>query len=105
VRHLIRGSRATIFASQAEGFGLPPLESLALGVPVIVSEGLPSIAMIEPPGQVRLAQPDAAGIRQAVLDMLDDTFARRKYEEIRGLNLPTWADLSRRLGQWIESSC
>jgi glycosyltransferase involved in cell wall biosynthesis len=104
VRRLIRDSRATLFASQAEGFGLPPLESLALGVPVIVSDGLPSLAPLEAHGQVRLPQPDAPSIRRAVLDLLDDRFARRKYEEIRGLNLPTWADLSRRLGQWIEGN-
>jgi glycosyltransferase involved in cell wall biosynthesis len=104
VRRLIRTSRATIFVSQAEGFGLPPLESLALGVPVIVSEGLPSIAMIEPSGQVRLPRPDAASIRQAVLEMLEDPFARRKYDEIPGLNLPSWADLGRRVGQWIDSN-
>jgi glycosyltransferase involved in cell wall biosynthesis len=104
LRRLILSSRATIFPSLAEGFGVPPLESLALGVPVIVSAGLPSIAMIDKPGQIRLPQPNAANIRQAVLDMLGDPFAERKYDEIQGLRLPTWADLSRQLGDWIESN-
>lgn len=34
---LIRGARATLFPSLYEGFGLPVLESMALGVPVIGS--------------------------------------------------------------------
>ncbi|HSF65090.1 MAG TPA: glycosyltransferase family 1 protein [Paracoccaceae bacterium] len=32
---LLRGARALLFPSQAEGYGLPPLEAAALGVPVI----------------------------------------------------------------------
>ncbi len=104
VREQIRGSRATLFPSLLEGFGIPPLESLALGVPVIVSEGIPSIAMIEPLGQIRLSPPDSPAIQRAVRDMLDDDFARQKHEEIRQLRLPTWSELVRRLPEWIERS-
>ena len=86
-----------------EGYGIPPLESLALGVPVVVTDGLPSIAMLEPHGQIRLPQPTSAAIVQAVRDLLDDDFARRKYEEIRRLRLPTWAEMVGRLSAWIES--
>lgn len=103
VRDLIRDSRATLFPSLAEGYGIPPLESLALGVPVIVTERIPSIGMLEPLGQVRLTQPDSAGIQRAVLEMLDDDFARRKYEEIGPLRLPTWGEMVRPLPEWIET--
>lgn len=43
---LIRGAKATLFPSLYEGFGLPVLESMALGTPVIAStEGsLPEVA-------------------------------------------------------------
>jgi glycosyltransferase involved in cell wall biosynthesis len=101
LRTLIRGSRATIFPSRAEGFGLPPLESLALGIPVIVSESIPSVAMLEPLGQVRVHAPTAEAIRRGVLDMCDDTFAASKHEEIRRLRLPRWSELGPQLGQWI----
>ena len=36
---LMRGARALLFATLAEGFGRPILEAMALGVPVLTSEG------------------------------------------------------------------
>ena len=43
---LIRGARATVFPSLYEGFGLPVLESMLLGTPVITSTAasLPEVA-------------------------------------------------------------
>jgi glycosyltransferase involved in cell wall biosynthesis len=38
VAALLAGSLALLFPSRAEGFGLPPVEAAALGVPVIASE-------------------------------------------------------------------
>jgi glycosyltransferase involved in cell wall biosynthesis len=46
LNRLIRGARAVLFPSLTEGFGLPVLEALALGTPVLTSrEGaLPEVA-------------------------------------------------------------
>jgi alpha-1,3-rhamnosyl/mannosyltransferase len=50
VRALLAGAGALVFPSLYEGFGLPPLEAAALGVPVVVSriephrEALPGLA-------------------------------------------------------------
>jgi glycosyltransferase involved in cell wall biosynthesis len=104
VVEVIRSSRATIYPSWGEGFGLPPLESLALGVPVIVSEGIPSTSMVEPLGQVRLARPDATSIGQAVRQMLEDDFAQAKHEELRGLRLPRWSDLGTVVSGWVRQT-
>jgi glycosyltransferase involved in cell wall biosynthesis len=104
VRDVIRGSRATLFVSRAEGFGIPPLESLALGVPVIVYAGVPSLGAVEGHGQLRLANPDAAAVREAVRAFLDDGFARRKSEEILRLRLPTWDGMARDMAGWIEDT-
>jgi glycosyltransferase involved in cell wall biosynthesis len=102
VRDVIIDSRATLFVSEGEGFGIPPLESLALGVPVIAFAGVPSLAAVEAHGQIRLPRPDRESIRQAVLEFLDDDLARRKREEIRRLQFPTWADLSWNTAGWLE---
>ena len=42
---LLSGASALLFPSLAEGFGLPPVEAAALGVPVIAN-GLPSLREI-----------------------------------------------------------
>jgi glycosyltransferase involved in cell wall biosynthesis len=102
IAEVIRGSRATIYPAFCEGYGLPPLESLALGVPVIVTESIPSIAMLPPDGQLRLHSSNGDCIRHAVLQMLDDSFARRKTEEIRCLRLPTWPSMVQGVEMWIR---
>ena len=104
VREVVCGSRATIYPSTVEGFGLPPLESLALGVPVIVTEALPSIEMLPPNGQIRLPSPDVPSISQAVVSLLDDDLARRKCEEIKSLRLPMWSDLAKDVAEWIDAA-
>ena len=104
LRELVTSSRATIFASEAEGFGLPPLESLALGVPVIAPERLPSLSMLPRFGQVRLETVSAAAIAEAVCALLDDEFAARKFAEIKELEVPTWRGLSEFLHHAIAKS-
>lgn len=101
IADVIRASRATIYPALCEGYGLPPVESLALGVPVVVTDSIPAAAMLPPVGQVRLARPDAGSVRRAVLDLLDDDFARRTTEAIRRLRLPTWDDLAASVERWV----
>lgn len=105
VAEIVRGSRASIFPSLAEGFGIPPLESLALGTPVIATAHIPSIQMLAPEGQIRLETPNPAEIRAAVESMLDDTFARNKKDEIRRLALPTWRTSVKRISEAIKANC
>lgn len=102
-REVIASSRATIYASEMEGFGLPPLESLALGVPVIASKRLPSLSVVPDLGQIRLSQVSVASIVDAVTAMLDDTFAAQKYREISQLEVPTWSGLADFLSEAIVS--
>lgn len=90
LRDLMMDCRATIYMSVAEGFGSPPVESLALGVPVIVTADLPSILDIAPNGQVRVGADDGEGLATAVSRLLDDAQLCALQAEIETLALPTW---------------
>ena len=93
---LIRGARCVVFPSLYEGFGLPVLEAMQLGTPVITSTGgsLPEIAgdaalLVDPystnaiTGAMQALDGDAAlrgrlsaaGLRQA------EAFAMPRYQE------------------------
>jgi glycosyltransferase involved in cell wall biosynthesis len=93
-RDIITSSRATIYASDAEGYGIPPLESLALGIPVVAATALPSLKMIPDLGQLRLGVVSATTIAAAVAQLLDNDFAAQKRTEICDLDLPTWAGMA-----------
>jgi glycosyltransferase involved in cell wall biosynthesis len=100
LRQALRGARATIFVSSAEGFGLPPFEALGAGVPVIVTEQVPSTRERSPLGQVRLPDATVAGVADAVRLLTDDTAARRLWSEAAGVRLPTWRECSEAILEW-----
>lgn len=100
LRRTIRESRATLFASQAEGYGLPPVESLALGVPVIASADLPSLEGVEH-GVITLSALEPPAIAATVESLLDDDVAAAKYAELVGRRPRTWAGFASDLARWI----
>src|SRR5439155_14448830 len=53
LRRVVAGARLLAFPSRYEGFGLPPLEAMAAGVPVVASD-LPAVREVTG-GLVRLA--------------------------------------------------
>ncbi len=55
VRDALRAAVALLFPSEGEGYGLPPIEALAAGIPVIVSAALPALDGLPDAGQIRLA--------------------------------------------------
>jgi glycosyltransferase involved in cell wall biosynthesis len=100
IRQHVLESWATIYISAAEGFGLPPVESLWLGTPVIASSAVPSLEAISPAG-VHIVEPlNAPNLREAALAFLEGTYAKRKGEEVMSLNLPTWGSFSKEVAAW-----
>jgi alpha-1,3-rhamnosyl/mannosyltransferase len=71
VAQLLAGARALIFPSLYEGFGLPVLEAMASGTPVVVtrSSAMPEVA--GPAGNYIEAD-DADGLRDAMSRLIDD---------------------------------
>ena len=66
---VIAGACALVYPSIYEGFGLPPLEAMACGVPTIVSNRASLPEVVGDTG--RLVEPhDVDGMRNAMLEMV-----------------------------------
>lgn len=101
LRRLIANARASIFVSSAEGYGLPPLESLWLGVPVIATTHIPSLEDLGERGVHVVDSLDAEGIEQAIKAFLDEHYYKKKAREVSMLSLPTWAAFARDVASWM----
>jgi glycosyltransferase involved in cell wall biosynthesis len=103
VRESVLDSRATIYVSTVEGYGLPPVESLWLGTPVIASPNIPSLERYSSNG-IHVVDPlHPETLREAVLSFLANSYANRKIEETIDLNLPTWRSFAEGVLQWCKS--
>jgi glycosyltransferase involved in cell wall biosynthesis len=77
VRELYRHARAFVYPSRYEGFGIPPLEAMACGAPVIATRtgAIPEYA----DGAALLIDPgDRTGLRDALVRVLTDAPLRRE---------------------------
>jgi len=77
LRDLYRGARAFIYPSKYEGFGLPPLEAMACGAPVIATRtgAIPDYAE----GAAVLVRPGSrTDLKEAIVRVLQDHGLRRE---------------------------
>ncbi len=98
--NLIRSARATVFLSQIEGFGLPPLESLYLGVPTITVRGLPSLESVPEKGRIVLDDIESE-FADAVCLFLNDVTAEKLRHEAGSLSLQTWKIFVEKIAAWV----
>jgi glycosyltransferase involved in cell wall biosynthesis len=104
VAKALAGSSALVFVPQVEGYGLPPLEALASGCPVVVPADLPALADLSDGGQIRLSSVTAEGVASAV-DILADPRANASYRgAIADLKLPTWKQFAGEVEGWITAA-
>jgi glycosyltransferase involved in cell wall biosynthesis len=95
---------ALLFPSEAEGYGLPPLEALARRCPVVVSARLPSLQGLPAAGQIRLDEVTVDTIRAAIETLADPHRNLELRNAIDGLKLPTWACFARDVEDWVFRS-
>lgn len=69
-------ARLFVFPALYEGFGLPPLEAMACGVPVVCSDAA-SLPEVAGDAAVLVAPRDVAAMAAAMRRLLDDSGARR----------------------------
>lgn len=97
----VRSASAVIYISECEGYGLPPMESLALGCPVIVSDNLPSMADLPPDGQLRLPEVSEETIATAVAHLTDPAVNAGFRQAIAHLDLPSWERTASTFTEWL----
>ena len=102
VRDCLRGARALLFPSTGEGYGIPPMEALHAGIPVVVSKHLPALEGQPTLGQIRLETITAQAITDSVLTLLDDEKATRLWRDAAVMPVQGWAEFGRQIGAWVQ---
>ncbi len=103
VRDVMRTARALVFPSEGEGYGIPPMEALHAGIPVIVSSDLPALAGKPKSGQVRLDRVSTDTLVEALLVVLDQASGQALWEGAAQMPTFTWRDFDRQIVEWVQA--
>lgn len=99
----MRGARALLFSSFVEGYGLPLVEALACGTPVIASDlGVFRELAGEIPDY--FSPIDGLGWSRAIEDYAapDSVMRAAQLERLSGWAPPTWSDHFEKVDRWLE---
>jgi glycosyltransferase involved in cell wall biosynthesis len=98
LRALYEHALALVFPSRYEGFGLPPIEAMSCGCPVITSDQ-PALVEVGGDAALRCAMDDVAGLAQLMRDVADKPELRAKLGAAGRARAAqfTWAATARRI--------
>ncbi|MEG3089331.1 glycosyltransferase family 4 protein [Sphingomonas sp. PB4P5] len=100
---LLAGARALLMPSFTEGFGMPVIEALQLGTPVIASD-LPVFREIAGGIPTYLPSFDGIGWESAILDFCGTSSERaRQLTAMRNYRAPDWPGHFARVGPWLKT--
>jgi glycosyltransferase involved in cell wall biosynthesis len=98
----VASARALLMPSFVEGFGLPVLEGLELGTPVIASD-LPIYREIAGEIPTYLDPHDEGSWERTIMAFCgDDPERKRQVAAARHFRAPTWGDHFRKVEPWLE---
>lgn len=97
-RLLLNGAMVFVFPSHYEGFGIPPLEAMACGTPVVTSDTSSLPEVIGDAG-IMVKPKDIRGLADGILSILQDENLRARYIEAgyRQVAKFTWENAARQL--------
>lgn len=99
----ISSARALLFPSHAEGYGLPLIEALSLGVPVIASD-LPVFREIAGDIPAYLGPFDSEGWERAISDYCENSADRnRQIRCMKSFRAPDWNSHFALVERWLQS--
>ena len=100
---LTRGARAVLMPSHAEGFGMPVMEALSVGTPVVAAD-IPAFRETASEAAELIDPLDGLGWARAILELADDTSPRlaAARARARGFVAPGWSDYFATVGRFIE---
>lgn len=104
VRASIASCAGVVFTPRVEGYGLPAVEALWLGRPVIASADLPAFEELPASGQIRLEDVSAEAIATAVRTLAEPEKNAEYRNAARSLQLPTWRQFATGLENWLAST-
>jgi glycosyltransferase involved in cell wall biosynthesis len=104
LRRLIAGARAVLSPSFEEGYGLPVVEALAEGTPVVASD-IPVFREISQGRALFLDPTDGPGWRRAIGELADSRSALGEglLGAARGFAAPAWPDYFREFEAFLAS--
>ncbi|HEY5997552.1 MAG TPA: glycosyltransferase family 1 protein [Candidatus Deferrimicrobiaceae bacterium] len=90
VKNLMANARAFVFPSLAEGFGIPPLEAMAMGAPVVCAD-IPVLREVNRDAAVYVDPHDPASIGRGIVSVLSDAALRERLAAAAKALLPHYA--------------